>query len=287
MRRRGEDGVILVNVLVALALGAALVTLMLTSQDGAIDRTRRAAAAAQAEALALGAETSVMVALRRDMAEAPEADSLAEPWAAAAQQEVVLATGRFAVKVRDAQAGLDLNGLAGGGLAQAELLRRLVAELQIPAQAATLIEQAVRADAPLLRLEEVEGLDPEAVAALAPVVAFLPVPGAVNLNTADPVLMGVVLGSRTAARRLAQLRDREGMIDRDDLAELGLVPGPGVGFRSDVWDVEVLAEVDGVAVTLTSRLLRLRSPGLAEVVVIARRFGAASGPLLPLPEEGI
>ncbi len=284
MRRRDEDGVILVNVLVALALGAALVTLMLTSQDGAIDRTRRASAAAQAEALALGAETSVAVALRRDMVEAPEADSLSEPWAEAAQQEVVLETGRFAVTIRDAQGRLDLNGLAGGGLAQSELLRRLVAELELPAATATRIEEAVRGDAPPLRLDQMEGLDADAIAALDPVVAFLPVPGAVNFNTADPVLMGVVLGNRTAARRLAQLREREGAINRDDLAELGLVPGPGVGFRSDVWDVEVLAEVDGVAVMLTSRLLRLRAPGSEEVVVIARRFGAAPGTLPLLPE---
>ena len=105
---------ILVNVLVALALGAALVTLMLTSQDDAIDRARRAGAAAQAEALALGAETSVLVALRRDMVEAPETDSYGEPWAQAAQAEVELETGRFAVTIHDAQAGLDLNGLRDG-----------------------------------------------------------------------------------------------------------------------------------------------------------------------------
>jgi type II secretory pathway component PulK len=218
------------------------------------------------------------------MVEAPEADSLSEPWAEAAQQEVVLETGRFAVTIRDAQAGLDLNGLAGRGLAQSELLRRLAAELELPAAVATRIEEAVRADAPLLRLDQVEGLDAEAMAALAPVVTFLPLPGAVNLNTADLVLMGVVLGNRTAARRLVQLRERKGAINRDDLADLGLVPGPGVGFRSDVWDVEVLAEVDGVAVTLTSRFLRRRAPGSVEVLVIARRFGATPSPLQPLPE---
>jgi general secretion pathway protein K len=64
--RRTDDGIILVNVLVALALGSALVVLMFTSQDNLIDRTRRAAAATQAEALALGGEASVVAALQRD-----------------------------------------------------------------------------------------------------------------------------------------------------------------------------------------------------------------------------
>ena len=90
-----------------------------------------------------------------------------------------------------------------------------------------------------------------------------------------------------AARRLADQRDREGSLDGEDLAALGLVPTAAVGFTSNVWDVEVLAEVDGVALRLESRLVRRRGPGVAEVVVTARRFlgegSVAAGDLLPIP----
>jgi len=284
-RAHPEAGLILVNVLVALALGSALVMLMLTSQDGAIDRARRASAAVQAEALALGAETSVLVALRRDMIEAPEADGYGEPWALVAQEEVVLDTGRFAVTIRDAQAGLDLNGLAAGGIAQAQALARLVAALDLPADTGARILAALR-DGPLTRLGQVEGLDEQARERLGPYVSFLPIPGAVNLNTADPLLMGALLQNRTAARRLADLREREGSLSRQDLLDLGLVPGGGTGFRSDVWDVTTLAEVDGVSVTLTSRLVRRRGTGTVEVIVASRRFGAwPEGDLPPVPPD--
>lgn len=290
--RPPDAGLILVNVLVALALGATLVTLMLTSQETAIDRARLAGAADQALALALGAETSVLVALRRDMAEAPEADSLAEPWAKAAQAEVTLATGTFQVTIADAQGRLDLNGLVAGGVVQEQALARLAAVLELPEATPGLILAGLRDRGPLRSLAEVEGLDATARAALALYVAFLPprgpVPGAVNLNSADPVLIGALLGSPTAARRLAALRARDGALVAQDLTDLGLLPGGLVGFTSDAWDVTVRAEVDGVTARLASRLLRLRRPGVEEVVVASRRIGGAGdlgADLPPLPDR--
>ena len=283
--RAPETGVILVNVLVALALGATLVMLMLTSQDGAIDRARRASAASQAEALALVAETSVLVALRHDMIEAPDADHLNEPWAQAAQAEVVLETGRFSVALRDVQAGLDLNGLRAGGLLQIQALDRLAADLELPPDTADRIVAAMR-DGPMLsRLGQVDGLDEEARTRLAPHVTFLPRPATVNLNSADPLLMGAMLGNRTAARRLADMRERDGALVPQDLLDLGLIPDGATGFTSDVWDVVVLAEVDGVAVTLTSRLVRQRGQGSVEVIVASRHFGPEAGALPALPDR--
>lgn len=285
MSRPDDRGVILVNVLVALALGAALVTLMLTSQGGAIDRARRAGATAQGEALALGAETSVLVALQRDMVEAPEADHYGEAWAQAAQAETELETGRFSVTIHDGQSRLDLNGVASGGLAKVQVLSRLVSELDLPPATVDLIADAVREQGPLKHLGQIAGLDAWAQAQLEPFVGFLPFRADVNLNTADPLLMGVLLQNRTAARRLADLRDRNGALTSKDLLDLGLVPVGQTGFKSDVWDIVVLAEVDGVAVTLTSRLVRQRRPGVAEVIVVSRRFGALPiDALPPLPQ---
>jgi general secretion pathway protein K len=286
MTRPSELGVILVNVLVALALCAALVSLMLTSQDGAIDRTQRAAAVAQAEAIALGAETSVLVALRRDMLEAPEADHYGEPWAQAAQTEISLETGRFAVQIQDAQARLDLNGLRAGGLAQVQTLFRLVAELELPPETADRIAAAMREEGPITRLGQIPGLDAESRAQLEPFVAFLPRPAPVNLNTADALLLGVLFQNRIAARRLSELRERNGALSPEDILSLGLVPSGTAGFQSDIWDVTILAEVDGVALSLTSRLVRQQGLGGGEVIVVSRQFGLRpADELPPLPLE--
>ncbi|GAD55718.1 general secretion pathway protein GspK [Limimaricola cinnabarinus] len=284
MRARGtEDGVILVNVLVTLAIASSLVVLMLTSQDSLLDRARRVSATAQAEALALGAETSVLVALRRDMEAGPETDHYAEAWALASQQEVELETGRFSVEIRDAHARLDLNGLAAGGIAQVQVLSRLIDELELPPETGPRILTFLRDRGPAASLEQIPGLDAVAIERLRPVADVLPVPGKINLNTADAQVIGAVLQSRTAARRLVALRERNGgWVESGDVAALGLI-GAGVGLVSDLFDVTVRAEVDGMEVHLESRLQRRRGMGTREVVVISRRFGPENGGI-PTPD---
>ena len=273
MTRTKDSGVILVNVLVALALGSALVVLMLTSQDDLIDRSRRAAALAQAQALAMGGETSVVIALRSDMQTAPETDHLAEPWALIQQAEVDVGAGRFSVSIHDAQSGIDLNGLGAGGISQQQVLARLVADLDLPPQTVTQIVNAVSRAGALRSLTDIGELDPNTRAALAPHVSFLPDGGAVNLNTADAVVMGAVLRNRGAANRLITMRDKLGFITPADLRDLGLVGTNGAGFKSAVFDVTVTAQVDDVLVRLTSRIQRVQGLGWQDVRVIARRFG--------------
>ena len=273
MTRTKDSGVILVNVLVALALGSALVVLMLTSQDDLIDRSRRAAALAQAQALAMGGETSVVIALRSDMQTAPETDHLAEPWALIQQAEVDVGAGRFSVSIHDAQSGIDLNGLGAGGISQQQVLARLVADLDLPPQTVTQIVNAVSRAGALRSLTDIGELDPNTRAALAPHVSFLPDGGAVNLNTADAVVMGAVLRNRGAANRLITMRDKLGFITPADLRDLGLVGTNGAGFKSAIFDVTVTAQVDDVLVRLTSRIQRVQGLGWQDVRVIARRFG--------------
>ena len=272
-----------------------MVTLMLTSQDAVLERARIASAGAQAEALALAGEASVVVALRRDMSEAPEADHLAEPWAAVLQEPVTLASGRFAVEVRDLQAGFDLNGLAPARLGELQTFGRLLAALDLPAAIGPRIAARVGADGPLGDVADLGaiGLPPEEILALRPHVsvspadpAALPGPGAagapVNLNTASPLLLGVLLGNPGAARRLAASRERTGFLEAADLARVGVLVPLGAGFTSDAWEARVLAEVDGVTAELTSSLLRLPRGG--EVSVTSRRFGPrASPPPEPAP----
>lgn len=286
MTRTKDSGVILVNVLVALALGSALVVLMLTSQDDLIDRSRRAAALAQAQALAMGGETSVLIALRGDMQTAPETDHLAEPWALIQQVEVEVGAGRFSVSIHDAQSGIDLNGLGAGGIAQQQVLARLVADLDLPPQTVTQIVNAMAHAGALRSLADIAELDPGTRAALDPHVSFLPDGGAVNLNTADAVVMGAVLRNRGAANRLITLRGKVGFLTPADLRDLGLVGTNGAGFKSAVFDVTVTAQVDDVLVSLTSRIQRVQGLGWQDVRVIARRFGPDETADLPeVPAE--
>ena len=273
MTRRSDDGgVILVNVLLALAIGAAVVTLMLVSQRGLLERGSRAAAGAQARALALGAEMSLVVALRRDMRDAPEADHLAEPWAEAAQARVDLATGSFSVEIADAQARFDLNALTAPGLADRESFLRLTRALSLPDAVAATVVDEVRRHGPIDHLSELRGVDPTALVILAPHVTALPVPGRVNVNTAGPLVLAAVLRNSAAAQRLVSLRDRTGSLTRADLADAGVLAAGTAGFTSQVWDITVTAEVGGVEVALRSRLVRRSGPGVLEVAVVSRSW---------------
>ena len=272
-----DSGVILINVLVALALGAAIVVLMFTSQENLMDRTRRAAAATQAEALALGAEASMITALRRDMNLAPETDHPLEPWAMAAQEEVVLATGRFSITVTDAQSRFDLNALATGRLAQQQILARLIKALDLPDRVALDIIDWLTRRGPAYELSEIDALDAPTRKVLAPYVSLLPQEGAVNINTASELVIAVVLGSPSAARQLVKVRETKGFLTQGDLTDAGIVAMNGIGFTSDVYDVQSVAEVDGTTVTLNSRLLRTNNLGQKNTFVIARSFAGAGG----------
>lgn len=269
-----DGGIILVNVLVALALGAALVVLMFTSQDNLIDRTRRASAASQAEALALGGEASVVAALRRDMIVAPDTDNFTEDWALIQQDKVQLETGAFEVRISDAQALYDVNQLAESGLAQTQTFTLLLAQAGLSPQVGQQIIRQLQSSGPIGDIAELRDLAPDVRAALAERITALPIKGSVNVNTAPETVLSAVFGNAAAAARVIALRDRKGFITPDDLARIGILAGGGAQFTSDVFDATVTAEIDGAVVTLTSRILRLhRTPQESDIRVIARRFG--------------
>jgi len=268
-----DAGVILVNVLVALALGAAIIVLMFTSQENLMDRTRRAAAVTQAQALALGAEASILVALRRDMIDAPEGDHFAERWAQAAQDEVVLATGKFSITLSDARGRFDLNSLSLGGLAQQQIFARLSTTIGLSDRAALTISQHLVQRGSVRNLSEIDGLDPADRDMLKPYVSLLTTRRPLNVNTAEETVLAAVLGSVSSARQLIKLRARNGFLTKADLAEAGVVVLNGVGFTSDVFDVTSTAEVDATTVVLSSRIIRNTKLGKHEALVVARRFG--------------
>ncbi|MCE0507395.1 general secretion pathway protein GspK [Roseivivax sp. GX 12232] len=280
MRRRRDSGVVLVNVLVIIALSAAVVHLMLSSRESAIDRVTGLSRAGDAELIALGAEASVVAALRRDLDQAPDVDHFGEAWAAIAQEEVQLVTGRFSVEIQDLQRKYDINRLALGGLGPVEVLARLLVELDQPPELARRIAAILRRTGPVGALSDLEGfgIPAAAIEALSPHVAVLPSDATVNLNTVEPPLLRAMLNNRAIAARLIARRDREGQITREALRGAGAVRPDHSGFTSNLFDVVVLAEADGAAVRMESRIRRSDALSAQSVSVVSRRY-------LPLPSE--
>lgn len=285
MTRGTDAGIVLVNVLVILAIAAGLVLLMLNAQERAVGRARLSSNVAQAEALALGAEASVLVALRRDMVEAPETDHLDEPWARSLQEQVRLETGTFSVTVADVNALFDVNRLSERRLSDIRILIGIVTALDLPEATATRIAAGLARDGKVGRLSDLAryGVSMDEIAILRPYLVALPEDGLVNLNTSGAVVLAALLGNPGAAGRLLRLREKTGYLTDADLAQSGVIRPPATAFTSNLWDVSVLAEVDGATARLTSRLLRRVSLRGRDVSVLVRRFGAPDGERPPLP----
>ena len=279
MSRRSDGGVILVNVLVLLALAASVVYLMLSLGDLSIARSQRFAEAGQALALVRAGEQSAVAALRRDMIEAPDTDHAAEPWAGIAQAGLEIPGGAFELEIADARGLLNLNGLAAAGLQGQQTLRAVVAALALPPGTAERIAATVAVDGPLERLEDLTwraGLSPEEVAALARFTTVAPGSGSINVNAAPAEFLAVLFQNPVAARVLTSARDRRGLVTPDDVAAAGVVLPPGVGFRSDLFQLRVSVRIGDTVQSMESLLQRRSGPRGPEVVVVRRRNAAAA-----------
>lgn len=275
MHKRDPDvGVVLVNVLVIIALASAMVYLMLESEDVSLDRVARLADATQVEFLALGAEASVLDALRQDLNEHPDEDHFAEPWTSVIQQETVLSTGRFSVAVTDVQGKYDINFLSGTGLGPVEVLARLLAATDQPVELAPRLAALVRRVYPVGDLQDLAsfGVAKPVLDALAPYVTAYPAPGTVNLNSADPVLLEAMLNNRSIALRLVSARTRKGFITREDLVSAGGLRPENSGWTSNTFDVAVLAEVGRARLQLETRILRFQGLDTKSIGIVSRRI---------------
>lgn len=276
MTARGSDsGVVLVNVLVVLAIAGGLMLLLVSSQEAALDRAARAADAALVEQIALGAEASVVDALRRDLDDAPEADHLAEPWAQGViQQEVILPTGRFSVAVTDMQGRFDINQLAAPSPGLLDFARRLMVALDLPPATAEQIARVVSATGPVDALDDLAGfgVSDDALAAMEPHVTALPVPGTINLNSASPLLLGVMLQNSSLTAQALRLREGRGFLTLDDLTRIGAQRPQNSGFTSNVFVVDVVAEAGQARMVLQTRVIRRNDRGVKSVAVWERRL---------------
>jgi len=278
--KRDDAGVALINVLVLLAVTSGLVVLLLNQQERGQDAVARSAALAQAEQIALGAEASVLSALRADLDSAPEADHFAEPWASVIQEEVLLPDGRFSLAVRDLQAKFDINVLAAGGVGPQTLFLRLTTALEVPEADARRIVQTLSFTGPVRKLADLErvGIPAETLAILEPHVGALPVPGTVNLNTAGPLLMAVLFQNPGITAQLLRRRQSEGQLTRKTLTDYGALRPEMTGFGSHAWEAEILAQSGPATLRLLTVIQRQDDLDGKAITVVSRQISHEPAP---------
>lgn len=272
--RGQDDGVVLVNVLVVLALSSAVLLAMIRVSDIGITRSQTFADAAQGRALIAGGEASAVTALRRDMVDAPQTDHDGEAWATANQAETRIDAGTFALAITDAQARFNLNALPKSGEVGPQILTRIVEGLDLPDAVVPRILARMTLPNLLKRLDDLvveAGLSPVEVDALRPLIIALPQRTDININTApDGVVLALTANPVQAAGLLA-LRKRRGYLTPADLTAAEVVLLPGVGFTSQYFEVVVRVTVGTVTQIQRSLLHRRQGAGgKPEVAVVAR-----------------
>ena len=286
MPRTGDQGVVLINVLVILALTASVVYAMVSLSDISITRSQRFSTAGQALALIAAAEASAIVALRRDMTEAPATDHASEAWALTGQDDVAIAGGSFALKIEDAQRHFNLNALPASGALGAQMLQRIVLSLDLPADVGPRIAARLAQPEPLLRLTDLvaeAGLTPQDVTQLSTLVTVLPGRTDINLNTAPEALLSVIADNPVQARRLAGIRQRNGFLTPADAVAAQIILPPGVGFVSRFFQVTTSVTVDGTTQRMDSLLQRRQGRGGAPEVVAVFRESPLG--VIPPPQD--
>lgn len=287
MTRGRDEGVILINVLVMLALTATVVYTMLSLGALAIARSQRFSEAGQALALLRAGEQSAIVALRRDMVEAPDVDHASEPWNAVAQSGIEIAGGAFELAITDAQALFNLNNLAAAGLQSLQTLQAILAALELPPELAVRIAATLAQDGPLRRLDDLTyraGIAPQEIERIAALATVLPGRTDINLNAAPPELIAVLLQNPVQARVLAAVRERAGFLAPQDVAAARAILPPGTGYRSDHFRVAVAVRIGDTRQATRSLLQRRRGgDGQPEVAVIGRHGAPMPSPPPPSP----
>lgn len=274
--RTADQGVVLINVLVILALTASVVYAMVSLSELSITRSQRFSSAGQALALIAAGEASAIVALRRDMVDAPKTDHNGEAWAQVGQDEVEISAGRFALKIEDAQGRFNLNSLPGSGALGAQILQRIVVALELPLDVGPRIAARLAQTDPLVRMADLvaeAGISPADLTRLAKLVTVLPGRTGINVNTAPEALLAVITDNPVQARRLEGIRTRNGFLTPGDVAAAQIILPAAVGFVSRYFLVTTNVTVDGTAQQMET-LLQRRSgrDGQPEVVAVFRQI---------------
>ncbi|MBO9714884.1 type II secretion system protein GspK [Sphingomonas sp.] len=274
----GEEGMILVNVLMFVAIAAGLVLLMINREELSLDRGLRVREATRAVSAMRGGELSAIVALRRDAVQAPQEDYPAEGWGAITETGAPIDGGTFDLAISDAEGRYNINNVRSGDVS---------ALLQFTAIARSLgledaqIQQAVayvRLAGPIsdLRPVSLAGLDAEALARFNAMVTALPTDTTVNLNAASEPLLAILFNDADVAHRLVEVRKRQGHLSPKDLLDANISLPWGTSFRSNSYWVRARATIGGTSQQEAVLILRRKSEkGDVEAVPVARWRNAA------------
>lgn len=280
MTHPSEQGMILVNVLLFVAIAAGIVMLMLSAEDIGLERALKMREADQAQAIAYGAELSAVTALRRDVRVAPHTDNAAEPWAALAERAAPIRGGRFDLAIADAQGRFNLNNLMSGDVEPVEILDRIAAALGLEPEVAVAVTEYIRLHGPIADLAPLTAarLDPQTEARLVSLVTVLPRETPINVNAANERLLAILLDDPIAARALIDQRQRAGSLVPEDLASKTSLPNSIVSFTSDFFWVRTRVAIGETQQQLTSLIVRNHDEGHAPSVVVMARWRGNAGP---------
>ncbi len=283
-RRGGEEGMILVNVLMFVAIAAGLVMLMINREELALDRGLRTREAARALAVVRGGELSALIALRRDAETAGDADHAGEPWAKLSERAAPIDGGSFTLAIGDAQGRFNVNSLRSGEAASVVLFQTIASEAGLAPEQALAASEYVRREGPItdLRPLRLAGIDPKVADRLERLVTALPGTTTLNLNAADPDMLRILFHDPLIAARLAEVHARQGYLTLKDLSDQQVTMPWGTSFRSDTFWVRTRATIGGTSQQGATLIQRRRDgEGKVQVVPIERWRGAAVPPGAP------
>ncbi|WP_066482429.1 MULTISPECIES: general secretion pathway protein GspK [unclassified Sphingomonas] len=286
-RPPGEQGMILINVLLFVAIAAGLVLLMINREELALDQGLRGREAARAAAIARGGELSALAALRRDVADAADVDYRGEPWGAVAQQRVEIDGGSFELAIADAQDRFNINNVLSGDAGAVTMFENIGTYAGLSRDEIIQAIGFVRQYGPVsdLRPLRLAGVAPDVAARLERLVTALPGDTAINLNAATPEMLRYLFPDNAAAERLLAIRARNGQLVLSDFADAQLSPPAGTRFSSDTFWVWTRATIGDTRQQLATLIQRRRGADGDEVVPVARWRNAAVPAAAPRSER--
>lgn len=283
-RSEGEEGMILVNVLLFVAIAAGLVLLMINREELALDQGLRTREAARALAVVRGGELSALVALRRDAETAADADHAGEPWGRLSERAAPIEGGSFTLAISDAEGRFNVNSLRAGEAAAVVLFQTIAQDVGLPPEQVFAAAEYIRREGPItdLRPLRLAGIDPKVADRLERLVTALPGTTALNLNAADQDMLRILFHDPLVAARLAQVRARQGFLTLKDLSDQHVTLPWGTSFRSNTFWVRTRATIGGTSQQGATLIQRRKTPdGKIEVVPVERWRGAAVPPGAP------
>lgn len=284
MRRPGQsrddEGMILVNVLLFIAIASGILLLMISAEDIGLERGLRMREAARAQAVARGGEISALTALRRDALVAPDIDDSREPWGALAEHGAPIDGGRFDLAIADAQGRFNINAVMKPDPVALGTLAKIAAAVGMNEEQAAKAVGALRSVGPIsdIRPLAMIGLDPGQLARLSRLITALPYASTINLNAANEDLLAILTGDALAARKMIALRDRQGYLSAADLTTLDVAMPQGTGFTSNLFWVRSRVTIGDTSQQITSLIARKNDPVLGKTAQVVGRWIGSSAP---------